>query len=86
MQKEDCFLNATQILALTNKNHSDSSAGRATAQGHKRIQDDITEIRVLVDLVRTSRISLNVRGWLNAPDATIDHNAACAKKPPGTGI
>ncbi|KAL9075568.1 MAG: hypothetical protein Q9161_001641 [Pseudevernia consocians] len=48
---------------------------------NKRIQDDITEIKVLLDLVKTSQISSNLRDWLNAPDATIDHNAACAKKP-----
>lgn len=53
---------------------------------NKRIQDDITEIKVLVDLVRTSQISSNLRDWLNAPDATIDHNAACAKRHPGTGM
>jgi len=53
---------------------------------NKRIQDDITEIRVLLDLVRTSQISSNLRDWLDAPDATIDHNAACAKKHPGTGM
>ena len=53
---------------------------------NKRIQDDITEIKVLLDLVRTSQISSNLRDWLNAPDATIDHNAACVKKHPGTGM
>ena len=53
---------------------------------NKTIQDDITEIKFLMDLVRTSQISSNLRDWLNAPDATIDHNAACAKKHPGTGI
>lgn len=50
---------------------------------NKRIQDDTTEIKVRLDLVRTSQISSNLRGWLNAPDATIDHNAACRKKHPG---
>ena len=53
---------------------------------NKRIQDDIIEIKVLLDLVKISQISSNLRDWLNAPDATIDHNAACAKKHPGTGI
>ena len=53
---------------------------------NKRIQNDITEIKVRLDLVRTSQISSNLRDWLNAPDATIDHNAACTKKHPGTGI
>ena len=53
---------------------------------NKRIQDDITEIKVLLDLIKASQISSNLRDWLNAPDATIDYNAACAKKHPGTGI
>ena len=52
---------------------------------NQRIQDDVTEIKVLVDLVRNSQISSNLRDWLKAPDATINHNAACAKKHPGTG-
>ena len=52
---------------------------------NKRTQDDITEIKVLLDLIRTSQISSNLRDWLNAPDASIDHNTACAKKHPGTG-
>lgn len=51
----------------------------------KRTQDDIDEIRVLLNLVRSSQISSDLRAWLNAPDATINHNAACAKKHPGTG-
>ena len=52
---------------------------------NKMIEDDITEIKVLLDLVRTSQISSNLRDWLNVPDVTIDHNAACTKKHPGTG-
>lgn len=52
----------------------------------KRIQDDVTETKHLLDLVRTSQISSNLRDWLDAPDATINHNAACAKKHPDTGL
>lgn len=44
----------------------------------QRIQDDVTQMKVLL-------ISSDLRDWLKAPDATIDHNAACAKKHPGTG-
>ena len=51
-----------------------------------KIQDDITETKALLGLVRTSQISLELRAWLNAPDASTDHHAACAKKQPGTGI
>lgn len=52
---------------------------------NKRIQDDVTETRTLLDLVKTSQVSSELRDWLSAPDATVDHNAACAKKYPGTG-
>ncbi|KAL8825018.1 MAG: hypothetical protein Q9191_004671, partial [Dirinaria sp. TL-2023a] len=51
----------------------------------RAIQDDVTQIKALLDLVRTSQFSANLRDWLKAPDATINHNAACAKKHPGTG-
>ena len=51
----------------------------------QRIQDDVTQMKVLLDLVRTGQVSSDLRDWLKAPDATIDHNAACEKKHPGTG-
>lgn len=52
---------------------------------NKRAQDDIAEIKVLLNLVRTDQISSNLRDWLKAPDATINHNAVCVKRHPGTG-
>ena len=52
----------------------------------KRVQDDIADMKLLLDLVRSCQISANIRDWLNAPDATVNHNAAFAKKHPGTGI
>ena len=39
-----------------------------------------------MDLVTIEQISSNLYAWLKAPDATIEHNAACAKKHPGTGL
>ena len=51
----------------------------------KLIQDDITDTRQLLDLVRDSQIASEVRDWLEAPDATVNHNAACAARHPGTG-
>ena len=53
---------------------------------HKNTQDDITELKSLLEVVRASQISSTVRDWLKAPDATVNHNAACAKRHPGTGI
>lgn len=52
---------------------------------HKKTQDDITQIKSLLEVVRASQISATIRDWLRAPDATVNHNAACAKRHPGTG-
>lgn len=52
---------------------------------HQRTQDDIVELKQLLELVRASQISSTIRDWLKAPDANINHNAACAKRHPGTG-
>ena len=52
----------------------------------EKIQDDITETKDLLDMVRTSQVSFELRDWLKAPDAFIDHHAACAKKLPGSGV
>ncbi|MCJ1425855.1 hypothetical protein MMC29_003755, partial [Sticta canariensis] len=53
---------------------------------NKKTQDGIAESKALLELVRTHQISSNVREWLKAPDATVNHNAACAKKYSGTGM
>ena len=52
----------------------------------KRVQDNITNIKLLFDLVGACQISANICDWLKVPDATINHNAAFAKKHPGTWI
>jgi ankyrin repeat domain-containing protein 50 len=52
---------------------------------HKNTQDDITELKSLLEVVRANQISSTIRDWLKAPDATVNHNAACAKRHPGTG-
>lgn len=53
---------------------------------NQRLNDDITEMKATLELVRTKQISSDLRDWLNAPNASIDHNIACAKKHTGTGI
>lgn len=53
---------------------------------HENTQNDIIELKLLLEAVRASQISSAVRDWLRAPDATINHNAACTKRHPGTGI
>ncbi len=52
---------------------------------HKNTQDDITEVKSLIEAVRATQISSKIRDWLKAADATVNHNAACAKRHPGTG-
>jgi hypothetical protein len=53
---------------------------------HQTTQDDITELKSLVEVVRASQISSTIRDWLKAPDATVNHNAACAKRHQSTGM
>jgi len=53
---------------------------------YQRTQDDVTELKLLLELVRASQILSTIRDWLKAPDATINHNVACAKRYSGTGI
>ena len=50
------------------------------------IQNETEEIRLLLDLVRTSQISNAIRDWLKAPDATINHNEASEKRYQATGL
>ncbi|KAL9045262.1 MAG: hypothetical protein Q9214_001672, partial [Letrouitia sp. 1 TL-2023] len=53
---------------------------------NKTIQDDINLAKSLLEFFRSSQISEDVRSWLKAPDATVDHYAACQKRTPGTGM
>lgn len=52
----------------------------------QRVQDDVTEMKALLELVKSNQMSSDLLSWLSASDATIDLNAACVKKHPGTGI
>ena len=45
----------------------------------KKIQDTIANMELLLDLVRNNQISENIRQWLQAPDATVNHHAAYAR-------
>ncbi|WDK17851.1 hypothetical protein CGRA01v4_09136 [Colletotrichum graminicola] len=51
-----------------------------------RMQDEIEDTRAVLNLVRASQLSSEIRNWLKAPDASIDFNDACNKKNPGTGL
>lgn len=55
-------------------------------EDHTRTQDNIAELKSLVELVKASQVSSTIRDWLKAPDATADHNTACGNHHSGTGM
>ena len=50
------------------------------------IRNDIEDAKAVLDLVRTTQISSEVRAWLKAPDATTNYNDACKLRHPRTGL
>ena len=50
------------------------------------MQDGTEDTRTLLDLVRASQVSTEVKAWLMAPDATINFNEALKMKHPRTGL
>ncbi|KAL4982216.1 hypothetical protein BDW68DRAFT_195541 [Aspergillus falconensis] len=52
----------------------------------KKLHDYITEVKLLLEHIQAGHISSRLRDWLQAPDATTNHNAACAKRHAGTGL
>ena len=52
---------------------------------NKIAQDDIAELKSLGESMRATQISSTIRDWLKAPDATVNHYAACDKRHAGTG-
>lgn len=55
-------------------------------QNHKSTQDEVSELKSLLERMSLSQVSSAIRGWLDAPDASVNHNAACAKRHTGTGL
>ncbi|KFY05580.1 hypothetical protein V492_08436 [Pseudogymnoascus sp. VKM F-4246] len=51
-----------------------------------KVHDDIEDAKAVLDLVRTTQISSEIRDWLKAPDATTNYNDACKLKHPRTGL
>lgn len=54
-------------------------------ENHRHTQDEIVDVKSLVELVRAHQVSSTIREWLNPPDASINHNIAWSKKHPGSG-
>jgi len=52
----------------------------------QKVQDDLHDIKLVLDLVRTSQVSQEVRDWLKTPDATTNHHEACAKRHAASGL
>ena len=52
---------------------------------NKIAQEDIAELKGLGEIMRATQISSTIRDWLKAPDATVNHYAACDKCHAGTG-
>jgi ankyrin repeat domain-containing protein 50 len=50
------------------------------------LQNDIADLTILVDLLRTTQMSGTIRDWLKAPDPTLNYNEACKRKHPRTGL
>jgi hypothetical protein len=55
-------------------------------QDSRTLQDDLAEAKSVIELIRTTQISREIRDWLRAPDVSVNHNAARAKRHPGTGM
>lgn len=63
-----------------------SAVGVLQLKDNKRIQTELADVKTLLCLVKSNQESSELHAWLKAPDATIDHNAACLKRHPGTGL
>jgi ankyrin repeat domain-containing protein 50 len=50
------------------------------------IQSDTADMTILMNLLRTSQLSDQVRGWINAPDPSSNYNEACKRRHPRTGL
>ncbi|KAJ5665326.1 NACHT nucleoside triphosphatase [Penicillium maclennaniae] len=51
-----------------------------------QIHDSIAEIKSLNERTNASQVSFTIRGWLMAPDTSLNHNAACAKRHRNTDL
>ncbi|KAL5364805.1 hypothetical protein BJX96DRAFT_168590 [Aspergillus floccosus] len=55
-------------------------------RSHTQIEDRTSEIKSLVERINASQMSLIIRCWLMAPDASIDHHTTCEKCHLSTGL
>lgn len=55
-------------------------------KGNDQIQDDVADNKALLGLIHAGQVSSEIRGWLRAPDVSINYNEACKKRHRGTGL
>jgi hypothetical protein len=55
-------------------------------QDSRTLQDDLAKAKSVIELIRTTQISVAIRDWLRAPNVSVNHNAARTKRHPGTGM
>ncbi|EAU37833.1 conserved hypothetical protein [Aspergillus terreus NIH2624] len=55
-------------------------------KSHSQIEDGISEIKALIERTNACQVSFTIRCWLGAPDASVNHNAICAKCHSSTGL
>ncbi|CAI7598480.1 unnamed protein product [Penicillium manginii] len=52
----------------------------------KAVYDDLISVKSLLTSLQVIQVSSAIRGWLKAPDATVNHHSACAKRRAETGM
>jgi ankyrin repeat domain-containing protein 50 len=52
----------------------------------RKVQEDLHDIKSVLELVRSSQASQEVQDWLKAPDATTNHRESCAKRHSSSGL
>ena len=82
-QKRD-LLELTKDIAEA-RNTLSLALNLLSIRDQQRLLRNYEETKVLVDLFQAEQNSSGLFAWFQAPDVTIEHNAACAKKHPGTG-
>ncbi|KIW90500.1 uncharacterized protein Z519_09146 [Cladophialophora bantiana CBS 173.52] len=63
----------------------DVSLGVLQLRDQQIIHNSVRDVKMLIEVVRAGVISLEIRSWLRAPDASINHNAMCTKRYLDTG-
>lgn len=53
---------------------------------HNGLGNDVVELKSLFEGLYANETVSTIRVWLMAPDATINHNVACEKRHPNTGL